>query len=65
MAPPTDDPDPDVATRAVAPPPLRLDDLELVPEQTTDDTDSGWDGSRADPAADVRRYLAEKPPHHG
>lgn len=53
--------------RGAAPRPLRLD-VELVPEQTTDDTDAGWgaparDGS--DPAAVLRRYLDETPPHHG
>jgi len=51
------------------PSPKRLDlDVDLVPEQTTDDTDTGWGGeSRAapDPAALLRRYLDEKPPHHG
>jgi hypothetical protein len=49
--------------------PLDLDaDLELVPEQTADDTDAGWGSeSRAerDPARVLRRYLDEKPPHHG
>ncbi|HEY5137280.1 MAG TPA: hypothetical protein VIJ41_15925 [Candidatus Nanopelagicales bacterium] len=51
------------------PSPKRLDlDVDLVPEQTNDDTDTGWGGeSRAapDPAALLRRYLDEKPPHHG
>ena len=47
----------------------RLDlDVDLVPEQTTDDTDTGW-GAEAradvDPATLLRRYLDEKPPHHG
>jgi hypothetical protein len=47
--------------------PLDLD-VDLVPDQTTDDTDEGWGGeSRAekDPATVLRRYLDEKPPHHG
>ena len=47
--------------------PLRLD-VDLVPEQTSDDTDAGWGASPArtdDPAAVLRRYLDEKPPHHG
>ncbi len=47
---------------------LELEDVELVPEQTSDDTDAGWAGeSRAeqDPAAVLRRYLEETPPHHG
>jgi hypothetical protein len=49
-------------------PPRRLElDVDLVPDQTEDDTDAGWgerDGSR-DPAALLRRYLDETPPHHG
>jgi len=46
---------------------LRLDDVELVPEQTSDDTDAGWGRGAApgDKAAELRRYLDEKPPHHG
>jgi hypothetical protein len=44
---------------------LDLDDVELVPEQTSDDTDAGWSTPRKDPVADLRRYLDEKPPHHG
>lgn len=54
-------------TPAVRPKPLDLD-VDLVPEQTTDDTDAGWGAeSRAErePAAVLRRYLDEKPPHHG
>lgn len=49
-------------------PPLDLGELDLVPEQTADDTDAGWGaGSRGDqdPAAVLRRYLDETPPHHG
>jgi hypothetical protein len=49
------------------PRPLDLD-VDLVPEQTTDDTDAGWGAeSRAEqePGALLRRYLDEKPPHHG
>jgi hypothetical protein len=45
-----------------------LDDVDLVPEQTGDDIDDGWStGSPApgDGAATLRRYLDEKPPHHG
>jgi hypothetical protein len=48
--------------------PLDLDDVELVPEQTLDDTDSGWGSESradADPATVLRRYLDDKPPHHG
>jgi hypothetical protein len=50
------------------PPRLDLDAVELVPEQTTDDTDTGWGGESradADPATVLRRYLDDKPPHHG
>jgi hypothetical protein len=36
---------------------------ELLPEQTSDDTDAGW-GEAADSDDDERRLLAEKPPHH-
>ncbi|MFF8973138.1 hypothetical protein [Streptomyces sp. NPDC014995] len=36
-------------------------------QQSSDDTDSGW-GERpaagADSAADLKRFLDEKPPHH-
>lgn len=49
-------------------PPRPRIDVDLVPEQTSDDTDAGWGAeSRADrdPAAVLRRYLDEKPPHHG
>ena len=49
------------------PRPLDLD-VDLVPEQTSDDTDTGWGAESrtdADPATVLRRYLDEKPPHHG
>jgi hypothetical protein len=43
----------------------RLDlDVELLPEQTRDDTDAA-EAPAADPATVLRRYLDEKPPHHG
>jgi len=49
--------------------PKRLElDVDLVPEQTADDTDAGWGGEsrgERDPAAVLRRYLDETPPHHG
>jgi hypothetical protein len=57
----------DGASPAKAPRPMILD-VELVPEQTSDDTDSGWGaepGAEKDPAAVLRRYLDETPPHHG
>ena len=55
-------PDPTVRPRLV------LGDVDLVPEQTSDDTDAGWGAesrTETDPAAVLRRYLDEKPPHHG
>jgi len=49
--------------------PKKLDlDGDLVPEQTADDTDAGWGAEAladADPAAVLRRYLDDTPPHHG
>ena len=55
-------PDPTVRPRLV------LDDVDLVPEQTSDDVDDGWSAGAPAPgdnAATLRRYLDEKPPHHG
>lgn len=47
----------------------RLDlDVDLVPDQSTDDTDAGWGTetrAETDPVTLLRRYLDEKPPHHG
>jgi len=49
--------------------PKKLDlDGDLVLEQTADDTDAGWGAEAladADPAAVLRRYLDDTPPHHG
>lgn len=38
---------------------------DLLPEVSSDETDSGWGDARtaADPA-DLRRFLDDKPPHH-
>jgi hypothetical protein len=36
-------------------------------QQSSDDTDRGWGerpGSAGDSAADLKRFLDEKPPHH-
>jgi hypothetical protein len=34
-------------------------------QQTSDDTDRGWgERSEGDGAADLKRFLDEKPPHH-
>ncbi len=37
-------------------------DGEVLPDQTSDDTDRGW-GERPDDADDDERLLREKPPH--
>ncbi len=46
--------------------PSRAEDL--LPEQTGDDTDTGW-GERPGPRESdddgIERYLRERPPHHG
>ncbi|MFB7460058.1 MULTISPECIES: hypothetical protein [unclassified Streptomyces] len=34
-------------------------------QQSTDDTDRGWgERGEGDSAADLKRFLDEKPPHH-
>ncbi|HEX6919766.1 MAG TPA: hypothetical protein VF314_06030 [Actinomycetes bacterium] len=38
------------------------DDPELLPEQTSDDTDRGW-GEHPDDRDDDERITREKPPH--
>ncbi|MFL6238643.1 MAG: hypothetical protein ACJ735_03995 [Actinomycetes bacterium] len=42
------------------------DDRPVLPDSTTDEQDTGW-GERADEddVDDTRRFLDEKPPHHG
>lgn len=37
-------------------------DDEVLPEQTSDDTDRGW-GEAADDPDDDERLIREKPPH--
>ena len=37
-------------------------DDEVLPDQTSDDTDRGW-GEHPDDADDDERLLREKPPH--
>ena len=44
--------------------PLSDDDLVVLPDQTTDDTDLGWGGLPEEPSADDR-LLADRPPHWG
>ena len=40
------------------------DDREVLPEQTSDDTDRGWgEHAEADSDADIERLTREKPPH--
>jgi hypothetical protein len=41
---------------------------EVLPEQTGDDTDTGWGDDESEAAIAERekeRYLRERPPHHG
>lgn len=38
------------------------EDLEILPDQTRDDTDSGW-GERRSWVADDDRYYEDRPPH--
>jgi hypothetical protein len=48
------------------PKPLRLDDSALLPDRAAGDTDAAWgEGPAPDAASETRRYLADKPPHHG
>jgi hypothetical protein len=42
------------------PVPLLDDEIEILPDQTRDDTDTGWGEWRAD---DDDRLLDERPPH--
>jgi hypothetical protein len=37
------------------------EDLEILPDQTRDDTDEGWGDWRE--SADHTRFLDERPPH--
>jgi len=49
-----------------APKPALIFD-DPLDQQSSDDTDRGWGerpGSTADAAADLKRFLDEKPPHH-
>jgi hypothetical protein len=38
-------------------------DDEVLPEQTSDDTDRGWGDRDADELTDDERLIREKPPH--
>ena len=49
-----------------APKPALIFD-DPLDQQSSDDTDRGWGerpGSDRDSAADLKRFLDEKPPHH-
>jgi hypothetical protein len=49
-----------------APKPALIFD-DPLDQQSSDDTDRGWGerpGSAGDSAADLKRFLDEKPPHH-
>lgn len=41
---------------------LADDDLEILPDQTRDDTDTGWGGWHSSDA-DEARLLEDRPPH--
>ena len=44
---------------------IRVDfDDELLPEQTTDDTDAGWGERPSTDAEDISRLLDDRPPHY-
>ncbi|MEU9555505.1 hypothetical protein [Streptomyces fumanus] len=49
-----------------APKPALIFD-DPLDQQSSDDTDRGWGerpGGEGDAAADLKRFLDEKPPHH-
>ncbi|MEU6348151.1 hypothetical protein ABZ896_02350 [Streptomyces sp. NPDC047072] len=57
---------PDPAPEPRAPKPALVFD-DPLDQQSSDDTDSGWgerSHSAGDGAADLKRFLDEKPPHH-
>lgn len=43
------------------------DDIDILPDQTRDDTDAGWGESStgSHPSSDDIRLLEERPPHWG
>jgi hypothetical protein len=43
------------------------DDDPVLPDTTADEDDRGWgdDGATEEDRDDLRRYLEERPPHHG
>ncbi len=55
---------PEPAPEPRAPKPALVFD-DPLDQQSSDDTDRGWgERSDGDSAADLRRFLDEKPPHH-
>jgi hypothetical protein len=42
---------------------MLVDELVILPDQTTDDTDEGWGEPPGLAARDDDRLLAERPPH--
>lgn len=42
---------------------LADDGLDILPDQTRDDTDAGWGERRRSVSEDDRRLLDERPPH--
>ncbi|WP_461028466.1 hypothetical protein [Streptomyces sparsus] len=44
--------------------PAELDFGDPLSQQSADDTDRGWGERPAGGAADLARFLDEKPPHH-
>ncbi|REK92217.1 hypothetical protein DY245_00075 [Streptomyces inhibens] len=59
-------PAPASAARPAPKPAARLIFDDPLSQQSSDDTDRGWGESSAtgDSAADLARFLDEKPPHH-
>jgi hypothetical protein len=42
------------------------DDRPVLPDRTSDEDETGWGERPAeDDPDDLRRFLEEKPPHHG
>ncbi|MET7637440.1 hypothetical protein [Streptomyces sp. NPDC005438] len=62
---PEAEPEPESATGATAPPRAGLVFDDPLSQQASDDQDFGW-GERPthDSAADLARFLHDRPPHH-
>ena len=60
------DPQPTPPRPVPTAPAAALDFDDPFDRPSRDDTDHGWGDERPpDPAGDLARFLAEKPPHHG